>query len=391
MIKEQDILYLKDDLIAWRRDFHMYPETGFQEFRTSKKIQEILTEKGIEFLTDFSSTGVIAILDSGKKGPTIGIRSDIDALGMDDEKEVPYKSKNPGACHACGHDAHTTIGLGVAIYLNEHKDCFKGKVKVVFQPAEEGPAPGGAKGVIDSGEVNDLDYMIGLHCHPDMEVGTTGIRYGAMLASGDNFKVTVTGVGAHGAYPHQGKDPIATAVQIMEAYKNMQSRELDPIKEVALSVCAFSAGNIDVTNVIPSQAVFSGTFRTLDNDVRDYLVKRLEKIAHTIAELNDCKCEFDVAFVAPALINDVELNDVFCESVVESCDTGKVYLINVPEMGYDDFSRFGEVCKSSYVYFGTKIKDQVSLFHHPKWDINEECLPKGVALLSNVIEKLSNK
>lgn len=391
MVKEQDVMYLNEKLVTWRRDFHMYPEVGFQEVRTSKKIQEILASHNVEFMADFFSTAVIAVIDSGQEGPVIGLRSDIDALGMDDAKDVSYKSRNPGACHACGHDAHTAIGLGVAIYLNEHKECFRGKVKIVFQPAEEGPAPGGAKGVIESGEVDDLDYMIGLHCNPDHEVGTAVVRYGAMLASGDNFVVTIKGVGAHGAYPHQGKDPIATAIQIMDAFRHMQTRELDPVKEVAISVCSFQAGKLETTNVIPSEAKFSGTVRTLDNNVRNYIIERMQKIANGIAELNECECEMEIAFVSPALINDKEINDIFSESILECSERGRVHLVDVPEMGYDDFARFGEVCRSGYLYWGTKIEGQVSLYHHPEWDVNEESLSLGVALLANSIGKLSNK
>ncbi len=388
MVKENDVLYLKERLVEWRRDFHAHPEMGFQEFRTSSKIIEILTAHGITIIKNFSHTAVIAVIDSGRPGATIGIRCDMDALGMPDDKEVEYKSVNDGVCHACGHDAHTTIGLGTALYLNDHKDTFEGIVKVVFQPAEEGPAPGGAKGIIDSGYVNDVDYMIAPHCHPDMEVGVVGIRHGAMLASGDNFLVEVTGVGAHGAYYHQGKDSITTAMMIAESYKNVRAREIDPIKEVALSICAFSAGNIDVTNVMPTTASFSGTVRTLDNDVRDYIIERLEVLAKGIAELNGCTCEFTSSFVSPALITDEYLNQIFEESASESCENGSVFTMNVPEMGYDDFARFGQVCKSSFVYLGTKPESGHAMFHHPEWDINEDALTVGVAFMANVVSKI---
>lgn len=381
-------MYLNDKLVEWRRDFHMHPETGFQEFRTSAKIQEILAEYGIPFITDFSSTAVIAEIDSGKPGPVIGVRGDIDALAMPDHKDVPYRSQNPGACHACGHDGHTAIALGTAIYLNDHKDAFCGKVKVVFQPAEEGPAPGGAKGVVESGKLDDLNWMLGIHCSPDFPAGTIGVRYGAMLASADNFKVTITGVGAHGAYPHQSKDPIATATQIMAAFNQMAARELDPVKEAAISVCAFQAGNLAATNVIPDKAEFSGTMRTLDNTIRDYMIHRLEEIATTIAKLNHCACEFRSSFVTPALSNDPHINDILCESI-EECPNGQVHLIQVPEMGYDDFARYGQLCPAGYVYLGTAIPGQQIIFHHPMWDINEKALPIGVTVMVNAVQKLA--
>lgn len=389
MAKQEQVMYLNDKLIEWRRDFHMHPETGFKEFRTSAKIKEILDEYNIPYISDFFSTAVIAEIDSGKEGITVGVRCDIDALGLPDNKDVSYKSQNPNVCHACGHDGHTVFGLGTAIYLNEHKNSFTGKVKIVFQPAEEGPAPGGAKGVVESGKLDDVQKMIGIHCSPDFPVGSIAVRYGAMLASADNFSVKITGVGAHGAYPHQSIDPIATAMQIADGFKTMMTRELNPVKEAVLSICAFQAGNLEATNVIPSTAEFSGTMRTLDNNVRDYMIKRLKEIATGIAAVNHCECEFSAAFVTPALVNDPQLNDVFCESIKECCENGEVCLLNEPEMGYDDFARYGQICPAGYVYIGTQIPGKHIIFHHPEWDINEDALSIGVALLTTAIERLS--
>lgn len=389
MAKHEQVMYLNDKLVEWRRDFHMHPETGFQEVRTSGRIKEILSAHNVCYISDFSSTAVIAVIDSGKPGPVIGLRCDIDALPMPDEKTVTYHSQNPGVCHACGHDGHTTMGLGTAIYLNDHKDSFVGTVKIVFQPAEEGPAPGGAKGIVESGKLDDVQKMLGIHCSPDFEVGSIGVRYGAMLASGDNFRVKITGIGAHGAYPHQGVDPIATAMQIIDGFNTMMTRELNPVKEAVLSVCSIQAGSLEATNIIPAVAEFSGTMRTLDNSVRDYMIQRLEEIAKGIASVNHCECEFTTAFVSPALINDEEFNDIFCDSIKECYENGSVVLMKDPEMSYDDFARYGALCRSGYVYIGTKIPGYKSIFHHPMWDINEDALSIGVALLTTAIEKLS--
>ena len=389
MAKLEDVLYLNERLVEWRRDFHMHPEVGFQEFRTSGKIKEILDANHIPYLSGFSETAVLAEIDSGKPGPVIGIRADIDALPMADLKTVEYHSQNPNACHACGHDAHTAMGLGTAIYLNEHKDSFCGKVKIVFQPAEEGPAPGGAKGVVESGKMNDVQKMLGIHCGPDFPVGSLGIRYGAMLASADNFRIKITGLGAHGAYPHQGVDPIATAIQIMNGFKDMEVRELDPVKQFVLSVCSFQAGKLEATNVLPDVAEFSGTMRTLDNGVRDYMIRRMEEIAKGIAAVNHCECEFTSAFVTPALINDPKINEKYAEAITECMEGGFVTEMLEPEMGYDDFARYGKLCDAAYVYLGTGIPGQKIIFHNPYWDINEKALPIGVAVLTTAVEKLS--
>jgi len=384
----------QNDLVEWRRDFHMHPETGFTEVRTSRRIVEILNNfKGVEVLSGFCKTAVIATLVGKEDGPIIGLRADIDALPLVDQKDVEYRSKNPGKCHACGHDMHTTTALGVLRYYSEHIEELNGTLKVIFQPAEEGPAPGGAKLVVETGKVDDVDAFIGFHTNPDHEVGTLLLRRNEMLASADNFTIIIKGTGGHGAYPHQTKDSLSTAVEVYSKLQFMLTREVDPVKATALSVCSINGGTPKGTNVIPHSTSMSGTFRTFDNDIRLGIIDRIKEILESVCTLNNCTYEMDIATVSIPLYNDDDLVDIFEEVGNEIIGKDKTSYMKFPEMGYDDFAYYGLKAKAAYLYLGTTKKEDIGkfTFHQPLFDIDETCMPIAVNLLTNIIDEVIEK
>lgn len=392
MERKDIIASYRNELVLWRKDFHMHPELGFQEFWTSKKIVEILSQFDVEIISDFCSTAVIAVVKGEQPGPVIGLRSDMDALAMDDLKDVEYKSQNPGVCHACGHDVHVTWGLGVVKYYADHKDELKGTLKVVFQPAEEGPAPGGAKVVTESGMMDDADIMLCVHTNPDHPTGKVLLRKGVMLASADNFNILIKGQGGHGAYPHQANDPISTAVEIYQALQLMMTREIDPVKATAMSICYIKGGWENENNVIPATASLGGTIRSFDNGVRAYALNRIEEIVKGICKYHNCSFEMQMAPVSIALHNEDALIDLLEETGKEVVGAENVEYMQNVEMGYDDFAYFGLKSRAAYFYFGTTKEEDLGkfTFHHPKYDIDEECLCLGVNMLVRAIEKCTN-
>lgn len=378
------------ELVNYRRDFHMHPEIGFDVIRTARRIVEILSQWDVEIEKDFCKTAVIATVKGTKPGKVIGLRADMDALAIVDEKEVEYHSKNAGYCHACGHDVHVTWALGVLKYFSSHKDELEGTLKVVFQPAEEGPAPGGAKPIAESGRVDDVDIMLGCHTHPDFPVGKVYLRRNELFASADNFNIVIRGTGGHGAYPHQCKDAMMTAIETYTAFQNIVSRELNPTKSAVLSICFFNSGTPKAPNVIQPVVTFGGSVRSFDNDVRDYIFNRMETILKNLCEMNGCTYELKVEPISIALRNDDELIDLFEDACQEVVGEENVIYMQDPEMAYDDFSYFSKKIRSSYFYIGTTKEEDLGkfTFHQPLFDVDEDCLCLGVQLLVNVINKV---
>ncbi len=386
----KEIYSYQDILTEWRNDFHAHPELGFQEFRTSKRIAEILEELGAEVVQGFCKNAVMGIIRGEKPGPVVGIRADIDALAMDDVKNAPYKSQNAGVCHACGHDAHTTIALGVAKYFMNHKEELCGTVKLIFQPNEEGTViPTGAPLVVESGVTDDVDMMLCVHLHPDYKTGTVLLRDREMLASSDDFKLSISCEGGHGGYPHSGTDALIAANQIFNAYQTIVSREVNVLTPAVLSICYLQAGSPDALNVMPCVAAMGGTLRTLDNSARDYIVERMEKIANAICEMNHCTLQFDDQYTCVVLNNDKEVNDLIAEAAKEIVGAENVMYMEIPEMGSDDFAFYKKDRKAAYYYLGSTRKEHLGeyTFHQPNFDLDPDVLPIGTAIMVGAIEK----
>lgn len=381
----------ENDIKKWRHMIHKSPEIGFDLSKTQKLVEDVLHELGYDVYTGFVKSAVLGVLDTGKPGKIVAIRADMDALGMKEESGVSFTSEIENACHACGHDAHTAILLGVAKYLSEHKeDLPGGKIKLVFQPAEEGPAPGGAKLIIDSGILDDVDVMIGAHSQPLYKAGQIGCKYGDAFASGDFFEVRLKGIGSHAASPHKGKDVITTAMEMINALQNIRSREIPPLKSAVISVCSINAGSLSVKNVLPAECTFGGTFRTYDDDLRSYIAKRIGEIVENIAEMNGISAEYIDSFNYPYFRNDDEIIDIIFHSAQEVLGADNVIKKEDPEMGSEDFAWYTKKIKAAFFFFGIRNeeKDCVYSLHNPKFKIDEDAFVPTLAVFINSIYHL---
>lgn len=377
---KEDILKKAKELDSYiiekRRDFHMHPELKFEEVRTSKIVEEELKKLGYEVIRT-AKTGVIGILKGGKEGKTVALRADIDALPVQEENDVPYKSKIPGKMHACGHDAHTAMLLGAAKILAEIKDELHGTVKLIFQPGEEGGL--GAKRIVEEGHLDDVDAVFGIHVWAELPSGVIGIRSGPLMASADAFKATIEGKGGHGAVPHLSIDPIAVSVDLVNAYQKIISREIDPLQPAVISVTSINAGT--TFNVIPEKAEVLGTIRTFDEGIREYIIQRMEQITKSYAEGMRCKGSFELTMEhIPPTINDENLAE-FAKMVLK--DIGKIEEPK-PTMGAEDFAFYTKKAPGLFIFLGIRNEEKGIIYphHHPRFDVDEDVLWLGSAIYS---------
>ena len=381
----------EEDILNWRHKIHKHPEIGFDLPETKKLVEEVLTSLGYEVHGDFAKSAVLGILDTGRPGKVIAVRADMDALGMQEQSGVPFCSEVPNACHACGHDSHTAILLGLAKYLMDYKNELPGgKIKLVFQPAEEGPAPGGAKLIMESGVLDDVDAMIGAHAQPLYKAGQVGCKYGDAFASGDFFEVKVKGVGCHAASPHRGKDVITTAMEMIGALQNIRARELPPLKTAVLSVCSVNAGSLPTKNVLPAECTFGGTFRAYDDELRAYIAGRIGEIVEGIAAMNGVEVEYTDSFNYPYFRNDDDVIDIIYHSAQEVLGEENVIKKEDPEMGSEDFAWYTKKLKAAFFFFGIRNeeKDCVYSLHNPKFKIDEDTFVPTLAVFVNTIHHL---
>lgn len=370
---------------SWRREIHAHPELGFQEVRTSALVRRELEAMGLELITDFceAKTAVIGLLRTGREGPVVALRADMDALPMQDEKDVPYRSQNPGVCHACGHDAHTAALLGVARWCSDHREELHGTLKFVFQPAEEGPAPGGAKLIVESGILDDVDYMVGAHQASAAGPGYIMTKSGVAAASGDFFDIHLSGKGTHGASPDCGNDLIVTASQIVEALQTIVSRRLDPLQPAVVSVCSLHAGEPGAKNVLPAKAILSGTVRTFDEGVRDKVFELMEQMVQNICALNGCTGTLDRQPMFPSLANDPRVTALVIDAAADVVGRDHMILINQPSTGSEDFAWYSQRIPSCFYMFGAAPSSgPVYGGHHPKFDLDENALPVTMSVMA---------
>lgn len=378
MAVDAGLLACRDQLVAWRRDIHAHPELGFREVRTSGIVAAALAGFGLEVLKDFcpARTAVVGVLRTGRPGRTVAIRADMDALPMQDEKDVPYRSQNPGVCHACGHDGHTATLLAVAQYCAAHPEEFTGTLKFVFQPAEEGPAPGGAKYIMESGVLDDVDYMIAGHQSTYTSVGQIVVRPGVVCASGDSFSVELSGPGTHAVSPQDGADVIVAAVQIIDSWQSMMTRRVDPQQAAVLSVCSLHAGEPGARNVLPSSAVFSGTLRTFREDLRARLHTEMRRRAEQIAAFCGCSCRVEIEPHFPVLYSDPAVTALLQEQAARVVGADAVFVAPEPSMGSEDFAYYAQKIPSSYFMYGVRNEAKGIVYggHHPRFDLDEDAL-----------------
>lgn len=387
------IIEIFDELVNIRRDFHINPELSQQEYRTQKKIQSYLNEWGIENYS-IAQTGVVGLIKGINPGKTIGIRADIDALPIHEKSTQSYGSVNEGVMHACGHDAHTTILLGIAKIMKEMADSeetFNGNVKLLFQPAEE--TVGGAKRMIAEGCMQNptVDYVLGLHVMPYIDAGMVELKHGKLNAATDTIRITLKGKSSHGAYPDEGIDAIAMAGSVITSLQTIVSRNISPLNSVVISLGKISGGV--KTNVIADEVKIAGTLRTLDDDTRKFVKQRIKEIVKNTANAYGGKGSADFREGYKSLINNDEVVDIVKENAEKLIGKGKVVFKEFPSLGAEDFSYFLDEAKGAFFHLGcgNKEKGITSVIHTETFDIDEECLKIGIQLQINNVLSLMNK
>lgn len=389
----REVKKIEHDIISWRRDLHRIPELGLILPKTTKYVAERLCEMGIEYKTLVDGHAIVGIIKGSRDGRTIGLRADMDALPIEEQTCLSFASTN-GCMHACGHDAHTAILLGAAKILNDNRDKFKGNVKLLFQPGEE--YPGGAKPMIEQGALDDpkVDAIIGLHVGSlsnDVPRGNIGVSYGKMMASMDRILIKVKGKGSHGAYPELSIDPIIIASELVMALQTIISRETKAVEPAVLSICRIQGGYNQ--NIIPDEVELEGTVRTLNNETRERIAKRIEEITKGITDAHGGTYEYLYDFRYPPLINDYDFTTNFVESAKKIIPEVEITEIKLPLMGGEDMAYFLEKVPGTFFYLSNlKEVDGVYYGHHnSKFDLEEELFWKGSTLLiQGVLDYLNN-
>ncbi|NNF12741.1 MAG: amidohydrolase [Gemmatimonadetes bacterium] len=388
---------INDQVVEWRRDIHANPELGMQEFRTAGLVAEHLESLGIEVATGVGGTGVVGTLRGARPGPVVALRADMDGLPVTELADVPFASqvtttwqgREVGVMHACGHDNHVAILMGVASILAEMRDDLPGTVKFIFQPAEEGP--GGAAPMLADGAFEDPrpDAVFGLHVFPS-PAGTIMYRTGGMLASSDGLRIVVRGVQTHGAMPWAGVDPIATAAQIVVGLQTVVSRQVDLTDSPAIvTVGQIEGGNRG--NIIPDTVLMIGTIRTLNPDTREMVHERVRRMAQNIAEANGAEAEVTIDLGYPVTVNDPALTRRMVPSLERVAGEGVV--IMPPTTGAEDFSYFAEEVPGMFIGLGVGADDPALVHpnHSPYFYADERALPIGVrAMASLAVDFLSS-
>ena len=367
----KEALKIKDQIIAWRRDFHMHPELGYEEERTSKIVEEHLREWG--YTIKRVGTGIIADIGNGEK--KIALRADMDALPVQEENDVPYKSRTPGKMHACGHDAHTAMLLGAAKIIAEHKEELPNKVRLIFQPAEEGG--NGALKMIEGGGLEGVDAIFGLHVWMELPSGIVGVREGPVMAGVGRFDVEIEGKGGHGASPHETIDPVPIAAQAILAFQTIISRNLNPLESGVVSVGTIKAG--EAFNVIPERVYMNGTYRFFTQETKKLIEKRIEEVLKGIVLANNASYKLKIEEVAPPTINDPQMASL-AKRVAQKLG---LKVDDVPKsMGSEDFAFYLQKVPGAFIALGIKNEEKgiTHPHHHPKFNVDEEVLPLGTAL-----------
>jgi amidohydrolase len=374
-----------DTLTAWRRDIHMHPELSFKEFRTARLVADTLREMGIEVETGVGKTGVVARIGEGR--PAIGIRADMDALPIQEANDVPYASQTPGVMHACGHDAHTAMLLGVATLLNNMEDRPPGEIRLLFQPSEEDEdedLKSGAVRMIEDGALEELDGVIALHVASGVPTGQIRITNGFNSAAVDSFTATIKGEGGHGAYPHQTVDPIYILAQVINAIHGIRARRINPVRPAVISIGAVHAGSAN--NVIPDEVQMNGTIRSYDDETREQLWIELER-AFSVARALGGDYDLNITKGYPAQYNDPEVATLIRDIGGEMLGSEGLYP-EEPGMGAEDFSYMSRKAPGAMFSLGAKYDTVKRPHHSPIFDLDEAAFPIGTAILAEAAVKL---
>ena len=382
---KNDVNEIFADVKALRRQIHMNPEIAFQEFKTSALAEKVLKDAGIEVITYPDSTAVLGILKGGKPGKTIALRADMDALPLQEEVEWEAKSTVDGVMHACGHDMHTAILMGVATILGKHREKVPGTIKFLFQPAEESP-PGGAKPMIESGVLRDPDVelVFGLHVSTRDEVGHVKVNYGYSSANSDRCNIYIKGKGGHGAYPQGTVDAVVVASHVVVALQTIVSRNVAPLENAVISVGSFHSGTVN--NIISEYAELKLTCRSLAPEVRELLEDRIISVTNGICDAMGATATVDYTYGYSSTPNDDKAADIVKAAALAVVGEENMTLNTTPSMGGEDFSFFAMEVPGAFFNIGAKpAEGEAYPGHNPKFFVNEEALKTGMEMMLKVV------
>jgi len=381
----RDFREFEDEVIRTRRSIHQHPELSFKEFETARLVAQKLRTMNIEVRTGVGGNGVVGLLKGSRPGYVVGLRADMDALPIVEGTDEPFKSKDSGVMHACGHDTHVAMLLGSAMLLSKHRNELHGAVKFLFQPAEEDGGLGGAKPMINDGAMRNpkVDYVFGLHINGTVPSTVFALRSGAIMATPDVFRIRVIGKGGHGSAPDETVDPVFVSAQLITALQGVSSRMIDPRKPFVVSVCTIHAGTKD--NIIPDDAVIEGTIRTLEEKVRSKAKRSFTRIVNEICRAFNASCEvnfikdvYPVTYNNPTATKRVTsiLRGIKGTRTIE-CD---------PILGAEDFSRFLQKAPGTYYFLGTRNPSKGCIYpnHSSKFKVDETVLKYGSVSLAKI-------
>lgn len=382
--------FLFNKLIRIRRNLHENPELGYNEIETSNIVKNELKTLNVSFKDGVAKTGVVAEITRGRKGKCVAIRADMDALPIFEDNDLDFKSKKPGVMHACGHDLHTSILIGVVNLLDD-KD-FNGKIKFIFQPSEEGvngdnENKSGGQRIVEEGILDDCDYAIALHVHPLLPVGVLGYTIGQSLACSNSFKISITGKAGHaGAAPHLSNDAILIATDLVQNLHTIVSRNVPPIQPSVVSITKINGGT--APNVICDYVEIVGTVRSLDLDNYYRIIARMEEIVKGFSLLYSCKIDFHIGQFYPSLLNDSDVHLKVKKCAQDLFGEDSLFQLE-PMLGGEDFAFYSRKIPSMFYWLGAKLDNCESFFlHHPKVQFDESCMKYGAKFLSDAALEL---
>ncbi|WP_243354789.1 M20 metallopeptidase family protein [Bacillus litorisediminis] len=377
---KETIQEILEDIVAFRRELHEYPELSGEEYETSKRIQQKLDQYNIPYETGFAGTGVLGIVKGKKPGGTVALRADMDALPIMEKTHLEFASKHPGKMHACGHDVHTAMLLGVGAVLNQRKEDVEGTILLVFQPAEENAPTGGAKQMMEDGVFNKYkpDVILAQHVWPDLPVGQFGVMPGPIMGNSDRFKIVVKGASGHASMPHQTVDAIVVANHVISALQTIVSRNVDPMDSAVLTIGRIEGGYR--YNVVADEVTLEGTVRTFRDETKALVKDRLQTIVKGVVDALGANAEIQYWNGYPATVNTPEWADLVKATAERLYGESSVPNIQ-PSMGGEDFGRFLQEYPGAYYWIGTSIGEGQKPLHDPNFIVNEDAIPLGIELM----------
>lgn len=377
----KDIKEILPEVVDWRRHFHQHPEPSYKEYNTTEYLIENIEKLGNVEVSRPMPTGLVARLKGIVPGPTIALRADIDALRMPELTGLGFASENAGVMHACGHDSHTAMLLGVLYVLSKNQASLNGEFVFIFQPAEE-EQPGGAIELVKAGVMDGVDVVLGQHIDAMLPVGHIGVRTGPASANSDGFEIVVTGQGGHASAPQLCLDPIPVAVQIVSALQQIISREINPLEAAVLTVTRINGGTAN--NIIPDTITIGGTVRTYTKDNRDKIYKRIIEIANGISTAGDCSVTVDYTWGYPSVVNTEVYVDNLNALANEIFGEGTATVID-PSMGGEDFAYYLEKVPGCFFHLGVRNEEKGCIYpqHNTKFMLDEDAFEMGITLLIN--------